>query len=88
VNRERGLPADRGLPEPFLNANPRCGMQRITGDRNSGNYRSLPPIYVIDALRTSDFWAFSRIGAVVVFLLSVALVAVGGSRARDGVDGE
>jgi len=34
-------------------------------------------IYVIDALRTIDFWAFSRIGAVVVFLLSVALVAMG-----------
>ena len=35
-------------------------------------------IYVIDALRTIDFWAFSRIGAVVVFVLSVALLAIGG----------
>lgn len=34
-------------------------------------------IYVIDALRTIDFWAFSRVGAVIVFLFSVALIAVG-----------
>lgn len=34
-------------------------------------------IYVIDALRTIDYWAFSHLGAVVVFLLSLALIAVG-----------
>jgi len=35
-------------------------------------------IYVIDALRTIVCWAFSRVGAVVVFLPSSALIAVGG----------
>jgi len=35
-------------------------------------------IYVIDAPRNFDFCAFCRVGAVVVLLLSVALVAAGG----------